>query len=126
MIEPPIRPAEELPMVSMPNAARPRMSGRPIVLFAAKSAAAVAPRPLGSTGQTVSASACQRKRNRACVSALARSVAPDVALPMVRALQRTAPARVPFIGLHQVSPVLSTVVGSTPDPPPLAPGDRIG
>ena len=45
-VAPDRRDADELPMSSTPNGARPRQSGSVSVLPAAKSAAALAPRPL--------------------------------------------------------------------------------
>jgi hypothetical protein len=47
------------------------------------------------------------------VSALARSVPLDAALPIVRPLSLTAPVRVPFLRLQKMSPVLRIVVVSS-------------
>src|SRR6187402_2081037 len=100
------RPA---PMSSRPAMARPAASGSVMALLAAKSAAADAPLPPA----TVMFDRGHNSSYNGWVSAFARSVAPDEALPMVRPFNLTYPE----IGWSLQSifrfPVLNTESGST-------------
>src|SRR3990167_4565 len=83
--------------------ARPKAFGRGIVLLAAKSAAALAPRPL-LTAHCASATFVHSSVNRSTVSALARVVPPEAALPMVPS----------FISTHPVSATVLIVIFTSP------------
>src|SRR3974390_488836 len=107
-------PAAALPISSRPPGINPRLSGNWICLLAVQSALELEPRP-PLTGQNVLLKLFHRNPNKAWQSALGRSVAPEVADPMVRPLSRTQPALGPATSAQITSPVWNMAVGSTPD-----------
>jgi hypothetical protein len=100
-----------LPMPSTPDIDKHRMSRVAMVLLAAKSAGALAPRAVGApalvnTGHTVFEKLFQCHSNRFNAVALASCVAFDTALPIVVAFATIQPEMVSAVGRDWNAPVV--------------------